>query len=59
MHIVYSIISPLKNTVMTRENISNFREGEHGIYFIWENGQVFVNWNVLGTYTLVEEENDT
>jgi len=60
MHIVYSVISPLKNVVETRANITNFEEREHGIYFIWENSQYFVNWNVLGTYTLVEEnKNDT
>lgn len=56
MSIVYTVISPLKNAVMTRENISNFREGEHGIYFIWEGSQVFVNWSFLSSYTLVEEE---
>ena len=60
MSIVYTVISPLKNTVMTRPNITNFEEREHGIYFIWEGSQCFVNWNVLGTYSLVEEdENDT
>ena len=60
MSIVYTVISPLKNIVMTRPNITNFEEREHGIYFIWAGGQCFVNWNVLGTYTLVEEdENDT
>jgi len=60
MSIVYTIISPLKNTVMTRQNITNFEERERGIYFIWEDSRCFVNWDVLGTYTLVEEdENDT
>lgn len=60
MSIVYTIISPLKNVVETRVKITNFEEREHGIYFIWEGNQCFVNWNVLGTYTLVEEDkNDT
>ena len=60
MSIVYTIISPLKNTVETRVNITNFEEREHGIYFVWEGSKHFVNWNVLGTYSLVEEdENDT
>jgi len=60
MSIVYTIISPLKNTVETRVNITNFEEREHGIYFDWEGSKHFVNWNVLGTYSLVEEdENDT
>jgi len=60
MSIVYTVISSLKNTVMTRTNITNFEEREHGIYFIWEGNKCFVNWNVLGTYSLVEEdENDT
>ena len=60
MSIVYTIISPLKNAVETRVNITNFEEREHGIYFIWEGSQCFVNWNVLGTYSLVEEDkNDT
>ena len=59
MTICYSIISPLKNVVMTRKNIYNFREGEHGIYFIWEGNQVFINWNILGTYTLIGGQNDS
>ena len=60
MSIVYTIISPLKNVVETRVNITNFEEREHGIYFIWEGCKQFVNWNVLGTYSLVEDDtNDT
>ena len=60
MHIVYSVISPLKNVVETRANITNFEEREHGIYFIWEGSKQFINWNVLGTYSLVEDDtNDT
>lgn len=53
MSIVYTIISPLKNTVEARANITNFEEREHGIYFIWEGCKQFINWNVLGTYSLV------
>ena len=56
MSIVYTIISPLKNAIETRVNITNFEEREHGIYFIWKGSQCFVNWNVLGTYSLVEED---
>jgi len=60
MSIVYAITTPLKNIVETRTNITNFEEREHGIYFIWEGSKQFINWNVLVTYSLVEEnKNDT
>lgn len=60
MSIVYAITTPLKNIVETRTNITNFEEREHGIYFIWEGSKQFINWNVLATYSLVEEDkNDT
>ena len=60
MSIVYTMISPLKNIVQSRENIANFEEKEHGIYFIWQGSKQFVSWNVLATYNLVEDDtNDT
>ena len=56
MSIIYSMISPLKNIVQSRENITNFEEKEHGIYFIWQGSKQFVSWNVLATYNLVEDD---
>ena len=56
MTIVYTMISPLKNVIQSREKITDFEEKEHGIYFYWEGSKQFVSWNVLATYNLVEDD---
>ena len=56
MSIVYTMVSPLKNIVQSREKITNFEEKEHGIYFIWQGTKQFVSWNVLASYNLVEDD---
>ena len=58
-NLVYLFVSPLKNVEMLETNISNFEEGEHGIYFINKDGaKSFVNWNNIGTYALFSDGGD-
>lgn len=53
--LIYTMVTPLKNTVIERENITDFVEKEHGIYFNWQGAQQFVNWAYIAQYSLVEE----
>lgn len=53
--LLYTMITPQKNTVIKRENITDFIEKERGIYFNWGGAQQFVNWSCIAQYTLVEE----
>lgn len=53
--LLYTMVSPLKNTVVERQNISNFVEKEHGFYFEWQGTKNFVNWSYVAQYSLVEE----
>ena len=45
----------VKNVVIKRENITNFEEKEHGIYFDWMGAKQFVNWSYIVQYSLIEE----
>lgn len=53
--LIYTMITPLKNTVISREHISDFVEKERGIYFKCEGIQQFVNWSYIAQYSLIEE----
>lgn len=54
-NLLYTMVTPCKNTVIERKNITNFVEKEHGIYFDWGGAKQFVNWSYIAQYTLVEE----
>lgn len=53
--LLYTMITPLKNSVVERKNITNFTEKEHGFYYEWKGSKNFVNWSYVAQYSLVEE----
>lgn len=54
--LLYTMVTPLKNTVIERKNISNFVEKERGFYYEWQGAKQFVNWSYVAQYCLTEEQ---
>jgi hypothetical protein len=52
----YTIVTPLKNTVIERKDITNFIEKERGFYYEWHEAKLFVNWSYVAEYLLIEEQ---
>lgn len=54
--LVYTMpVASVKDTFIKRENITNFEEKEHGIYFEWMGAKRFVNWSYIVQYSLTEK----
>ena len=53
--LIYTMVTPLKNTVVERENVTNFTEKERGFYYEWNGTKQFVNWSYVAQYSLIEE----